>query len=31
MALSRFAALLQDFSAVARGEGTTDLLLAYEL
>ena len=28
---SRFSALLQDFGNLARGEGTTDVLLAYEL
>lgn len=27
----RFDALLMDFAAVARGEGTSDALLAYEL
>ena len=28
---SRFSALLQDFGNLARGEGTSDVLLAYEL
>jgi hypothetical protein len=27
----RFAALIADFASIARGEGTSDLLLGYEL
>ena len=29
--IHRFSALLQDFGSLARGEGTSDVLLAYEL
>lgn len=28
---NRFSALIQDFGNLARGEGTADVLLAYEL
>lgn len=31
LSLHRFSALLQDFGSLARGEGTSDVLLAYEL
>ena len=31
LSFHRFSALLQDFGSLARGEGTSDVLLAYEL
>lgn len=31
LSLHRFSALLQDFGSLSRGEGTSDVLLAYEL